>query len=159
MDRGVAAQSHVLGLAIAVIVGAATTGLVLSAVAGVAPPQHPVSMSATATADGDITLVHRGGDSIDVRTLHLDITIGGHSLTHQPPIPFFAATGFHGGPTGPFNSAADPHWTVGETAGVSIADTNTPHPRVGQRVVVRLYRSGTVVGVAHTTVTADSEPE
>lgn len=159
MNRGLASQSQVLGLAIAVVVTTATGGVLLSTVDAVTTPHHPVSVSGTATADGAVTLVHRGGNPVDVRSIRLEIVVGGQRLTHQPPIPFFAASGFRGGPTGPFNSAADPQWTVGETAGFEIASTNAPLPERGQRLVVRVYRSGSLIGVVHTTVTRGSEPE
>ena len=89
---------------------------------------------------------------MDIGSASVRVAVDGEPLTHQPPVPFFAARGFHGGPTGPFNVAADPSWTVGETASLRVAATNSPELRVGTTLTVRVLVDGQVVAVAETTV-------
>lgn len=91
------------------------------------------------TADGRLRLVHAGGDTVDVRELSVRVRVDGQSLSHQPPVPFFAAPGFRAGPTGPFNVAGDPRWGAGEAAAVRTASTNAPALSVGDRVRVALF--------------------
>jgi flagellin-like protein len=141
----------VLLVALTVALTAGVGGALLSETTPAEPPPT-VSLDCTADAGTDrVTCVHRGGDRLDARELELRITVGGESLTHQPPVPFFAARGFHAGPTGPFNSAADPGWTAGETAGIRLAATNRPGLVPGSRVTVRVAADG------HTVVTATVE--
>lgn len=103
----------------------------------------PVALSASASATDDrLTLVHEGGPPLDVRTLSITVAIDGVALAHQPPVPFFAATGFQAGPTGPFNAAASPRWSVGTRASVRLAGTNTPALEPGVTVTVRITRDG-----------------
>ncbi len=103
-----------------------------------APPR--VSMSASADAARDrIALTHRSGDSLAVSDLRIEIRIDGTPLREQPPVPFFAASGFESGPTGPLNSAADGTWRAGETGAVRIADTNSPQLTTGATVTVHVY--------------------
>ncbi len=99
-------------------------------------------ISADTTAEGEVLLTHEGGDPIDVREIRVQLSIDGTPLTHQPPVPFFSTTGYEAGPTGPFNSAADPTWDVGETASVTISESNTPAPESGDTLTVELYRDG-----------------
>ena len=70
------------------------------------------------------------------------VRVDGDPLRHQPPVPFFSARGFRPGPTGPFNAAADPTWTVGERASVRLASTNHPRIVAGARVTVELRYDG-----------------
>jgi FlaG/FlaF family flagellin (archaellin) len=137
-DRGFAPVAVVVLLALTValagVVGAAVVGGVASA------PADPTATSLSLSVDGEtVRLLHRGGDEIDVRELRLRVSVGGERLRHQPPVPFFAAAGFESGPTGPFNAAADPRWTAGETASFAVAGTNDPAPVAGATVRVRLF--------------------
>jgi hypothetical protein len=131
-----------LTVSLAAAVGAATVASL---------PDDGASVTATSlslSVSGDrLTLTHRGGDALDVRTLRIRVSIDGTPLAHQPPVPFFAARGFRGGPTGPFNVASDPTWTAGESASVRLAETNHPSLAPGSRVVVRVFREGVVVAV------------
>jgi hypothetical protein len=77
-----------------------------------------------------------------VRRLAVRVTVAGTPLRHQPPVRFFAARGFRAGPTGPFNAAADPAWTAGETASLRLASTNAPGIDPDDRVVVRVLVDG-----------------
>lgn len=97
-----------------------------------------VTIEGAATADGTVLLEHTGGAAIDVRRLDVSVTVDGAPLRYEPPVPFFSARGFYSGPTGPFNSAADPAWTAGELAGFSVAGTNDPPLVPGSEVVVGL---------------------
>jgi flagellin-like protein len=121
-----------LTLASAVAVGA------FDAVQRTDVPQ--VRFEATADAStGQVALVHAGGDAVDVRALRVVVSIDGTPLARQPPVPFFSASGFMPGPTGPFNAAADSTWTAGERASVRLAGTNQPRLTAGSHVVVELY--------------------
>lgn len=125
-----------------VLVAVVLAAILGAGVAAFGMPENPPRTTVTATADADedrIALTHVGGETLDVTELTVRITIDGVELAHQPPVPFFAATGFESGPTGPFNSAADPRWTAGETAGVRLAGTNAPQLTPGAHVTVTIY--------------------
>jgi len=101
----------------------------------------PASLSLTADADEDsLRFRHRGGRTLDTESLRLVVTVSDERLAHQPPIPFFAAKGFHSGPTGPFNTGASSRWAAGERAGFRIATTNAPLLDDGDRVTVAVFR-------------------
>lgn len=115
---------------------------------------EPVVISVTATAeDSALWFRHEAGPPIDVRTVSLRLRIDGIAATHQPPIPFFAATGFASGPTGPFNPATDPVWSVGETTSLRLAGSNHPPLRSGSTVEVTIVRDGLPIVRARTTAT------
>jgi FlaG/FlaF family flagellin (archaellin) len=117
------------------------------------PDTQRVSLSASANATADrIALTHRGGDTLTVSDLRLEIHVAGEPLAKQPPIPFFAASGFESGPTGPFNPATDGEWASGQTATLRIAGTNSPQPQPGDQVTIHLYTEGQKL--ATVTVTA-----
>jgi hypothetical protein len=106
-------------------------------------PGPPSVAAVTLSVDGErIVLANRAGDSLDVRRLDVVIRVDGTPLRHQPPIPFFSASGFRPGPTGPFNAAADPVWEPGERASLRVASTNRPTVRAGDRVTVDLRYEG-----------------
>mgnify|MGYP006284853455 FL=1 len=109
-------------------------------------------LSLEATADGEVTLTHEAGDSIDVGDVTVTVRVDGTPLSDQPPVPFFSAAGFEPGPTGPFNSAADPTWTVGESASFTIDAENTPSPQPGEELVVTVTRDGRQIARASTSV-------
>lgn len=121
-----------LAVVLAAGVGAALTGPSL--------PAEPrfTSVEGEALADGTVSLEHAGGAAIDVRRLDVAVTVDGDPLRYQPPVPFFSTRGFYGGPSGPFNAAADPAWTTGEHATFRVAGTNSPTLDPGAEVVVRL---------------------
>lgn len=122
---------------------------------GFAPPEPPGQVVVEVTADsatGRVAFVHVAGPPLDVRTLTLRVEIGGEPLVHQPPVPFAAAMGFNGFPTGPFNPAADPGWEAGETASFRVAGTNDPPLAPGVTLTVTVVRDGLPVAEASTTV-------
>ena len=142
------ASAPVVGVVMLVLATAITAGIVTAGLSGVAPASPPPQAAFSLAVDGDtnrITIRHLGGDAIDVRELSLHVQVNGTPLSQQPPVPFFAAAGFRAGPTGPFNSAADPRWQPGESASVRVASTNTPEIGIGSSVVVRLVIEGIVV--------------
>lgn len=106
-------------------------------------------------ADGDdssITIEHVAGDAIDVEALSVTIAVNGTPLSEQPPVPFVGARGYEGTPDGPFNARADPEWTAGERASVSVAETNAPTLAGGDSVTVTMVVDGTRVAELETTV-------
>ncbi|MFB6242981.1 MAG: hypothetical protein ABEH80_02685, partial [Halobaculum sp.] len=118
---------------------------------GATVPSEPTVVRLDASTVGrEVRLSHRGGGRLDVRAVRLVVTVAGDPLRHQPPVPFFAADGFRGGPTGPFNTGSDRWWAVGETASFRVASTNHPVPSPGDRVRVRLYREDLLVATAAT---------
>lgn len=135
-----------LTVTLAVVVGATVAGSV-----GEEPgPRATFSLRVDSRADW-IAIEHRGGDAVDVRELSVRISIDGRPLDRQPPVPFFATSGFVSGPTGPFNPADDPNWTAGERASLAIADTNAPTIEPGDEVRVQLVVDGRVVADLATT--------
>lgn len=118
------------------------------------PDQNqPIVIAVTATAtDGRITVAHESGPPIDVREISVRVEIEGTPLTYQPPVPFFAAKGFHGGPTGPFNSAAGPRFGAGETASFRVAATNSPSMTEGDSLTVRMSRGEIRIASATTRI-------
>lgn len=154
-NRAVAPALGVVLLTVCCVVAACTLAAGAFAVGGDALGHAGVdtaAVAATASADGTVTLTHRSGRPLDVRTLDARVSVNGRSLDAQPPIPFVGARGFAGAPTGPFNAAANATWTVGETASFRVASTNAPALHAGDSVVVRLVRDGRVVATARTRV-------
>jgi len=150
-DRGVSTLVGSVALlaltvTLAVVVGATVAGSV-----GEEPgPRARFSLHVDSRADR-IAIEHRGGDAIDVRDLSVRISVDGRSLDRQPSVPFFAASGFVSGPTGPFNLASDPNWTAGERASLAIADTNAPTIKSGDEVRVKLVVDDQIVADLATT--------
>ncbi len=140
------ALSSVLGVVLLVAITVLTAAAVGVTVFGAAPTagaptRAAFELRADASADR-VTLVHRGGGTVAVSDLRVRIRIDGRPLTHQPPVPFFAATGFESGPTGPFNTAAADDWQAGERASVRLASTNDPPLAPGSQVTVELFLDG-----------------
>lgn len=137
------ALSPVIGTVLVLVVTllvAGAAGASLLDMASLEEPPEPVSLSASAESETNtITLVHEAGPPLDVRDLDIKIVIDGRPLFHQPPIPFVGARGFAGAPSGPFNAAADPAWTAGESASVRLADTNRPLLDDGESVSVVVF--------------------
>lgn len=139
-----------LTVLLAAAVGAGTLGTAVDAAPEGAGDN--VVLSVTADADGTVRLLLRAGTPLDTEDIRVRVLVEGERLAHQPPVPFFAAEGFHGGPTGPFNPAADSRWEVGQAATFRVASTNRPALAAGHTVTVRLYRGGRPVATAETTV-------
>jgi FlaG/FlaF family flagellin (archaellin) len=124
------------------VVLAATVGAGALALSDPPAPSEPTVLSLSADAGGRVALTHEAGAPLAVESVSVRVSVDGEPLHHQPPVPFFAATGFEGGPTGPFNVAADDRWEAGETASFEVAGTNAPTPSPGATLEVRVYSSG-----------------
>ena len=132
---------------------ASVVGMAVGAYGTDAPtPRVDLTASADATADS-ITITHRQGESLDIEALDLQIRIDGQPLDHQPPVPFFAAEGFHSGPTGPFNSASTDPWSAGESATLRLASTNAPLLSEGSTVTIELTHDRAVLATLTVTAT------
>lgn len=143
-DRGVSTVVGIVVLvAITVVLAGVFGAMVLSRSPETATPQAAFALTTDSTTQ-TITLTHQSGTALDPETLRLQIAVDGEPITHQPPVPFFAATGFMGGPTGPFNSAYDGNWTAGQSASLRLASTNTQF-QPGTAVTVRLYTDDQLV--------------
>lgn len=137
----IASITVVLAAILVTTVGTAAIGGPMSTT-GAGDTASFTRISADASADGEVRLTHEGGDSIDVRDVRVKLSIAGTPLDYQPPVPFFSTRGFEPGPTGPFNSAATPEWSAGQTTSVTISETNAPDPEPGAELTIELYRDG-----------------
>jgi len=147
MDRAVA---PVVGVALLLAITVLAASAVGTAVLVLETPDEPTSAAVSLSADAEadrLRFTHRGGDTLNVSRLSLSITVDGTPLAEQPPVPFFAATGFVSGPTGPFNSGGDTTWRAGETAGFRLASTNSPTIDEGDQVTARIAREKQTVVV------------
>ncbi|MFB6127232.1 MAG: type IV pilin N-terminal domain-containing protein [Halolamina sp.] len=138
---------------VALTVGLAAT-VALAVPTDATPPEPATASLSLSVVDDEIAVTHQGGQALDVRDLRLAVTVDGDALAHQPPVPFFSATGFAPGPTGPFNSAADPRWTAGEAATVTVAGSNQPTLDPGATVRLRVWSGETLVADSTATVQA-----
>lgn len=142
--------------------------VVLAAVAGLAvvstSPEtvtradvpEPIVLSASAAIDAEdetvrIVLVHEGGPALDVREVEVRISVDGTRLVHQPPVPFYGASGFASFPSGPFNPVADPHWELGERASLEVTGDNAEVVSQGSTVRVEIYRDDLPIATTQTT--------
>jgi FlaG/FlaF family flagellin (archaellin) len=147
------ATSPVVGVALLVLVTAILAAGLGAAVLGTVPAEPPPQTRLSISVDGDrLRVVHQAGDTLDVRRMEVHVAVNGTRLAHQPPVPFFAATGFEPGPTGPFNSASDPEWEVGEVGTLTVAGTNSPAIRPGATVRVTVVSGGYLVAETDVTV-------
>lgn len=135
------ATSPVVAVAVLLAITVAGVAGVGAATLEMAPPDERTSSSVGLSVDASanrLTLIHRGGSTIHASNASVRVTVGGRPLAHQPPVPYFAAAGFRGAPTGPFNSGADPRWTPGERTTIEVASTNAPAIESGDVVTVRI---------------------
>lgn len=149
------AASSVVGVVVLVgvtVLVAASVGTVATVDPGGTVPLAHLTLSADAGSDR-VALTHEGGETLDVAALSVTVSVDGTDLAHQPPVPFFAATGFESGPTGPFNVASDDDWSAGETAGFRLASTNDPQLSEGARVEVVVATGRGVIARLETTAT------
>lgn len=141
-------------LAVVLLVGATALGAVTVAAAlPDGPPDMPARALLSLSVDPGtdrIAIRHEGGDALEPAAVGLHVTVDGDPIAHQPPVPFFAATGFISGPTGPFNSATKGEWTAGEVGSLRLASTNTEIP-LGGTVRVRVSVRGRTVAALTTT--------
>jgi flagellin-like protein len=148
------ALSPVVGTVLLLVVTLVLAGAVGTLALDTTVPREPTRAALTVSADADadrLVLLHRSGDPLPVERLSVAVRVDGTPLDHQPPVPFFAATGFRPGPTGPFNSATNETWTPGERTGMELAGTNDPLLDPGDRVLVRVRLDGRLVAEVSTT--------
>ncbi|UIP00715.1 type IV pilin N-terminal domain-containing protein [Halobaculum sp. CBA1158] len=136
-DRGAA---PVVAVALLVACTVALSAVVGATALSAEPTDPPPVASIDLAVDGDtLTFTHRGGDALDAREIRIVVAVDGRPLDRQPSVPFFSRRGFRSAPTGPFNPAADPRWTAGETAAFAVAGTNRPRVRAGAVVEASLF--------------------
>jgi hypothetical protein len=128
----------VVALTVLIVVVAATVILGV----GSTPEPTPTAALDLSVEGNTIEITHTSGETLDVRRLSMQISVDDEPLEEQPPVPFFSAPGFAPGPTGPFNSASDPKWEVGQTASLTVAATNRPTIGSGSTVSVRIDTEG-----------------
>lgn len=148
------ATAPVIGVVILIGLTVALGAGVAVLVGGISSNEAPVDVRMTGTFDpetNEISLRHRGGEVLPVADTDLHVRIDDEPLAHQPPIPFFAAKGFSGGPTGPFNPASDATWAAGEVGTLRIAGTNDPVPTTDSTVEVRVVLREQVVATVDLT--------
>ena len=144
--RALAPVAAVLLFAVTVLLAGVTVTALATGVASTdLSPAPMAAMTCSADADsGTLAFTHRGGNPLDPTRLRLRVSVDGDPLVHQPPVPFFAASGFESGPTGPFNRGWAGRWTAGTTASLSLAGTNSELGR-GDSVRLRLWSDDTLV--------------
>lgn len=150
MARAVSPVVGVVAVIGITVLLATTVGLIATAT-----PEAPAPVATfelTVEGEGDrISLTHRGGDRLTVEELRITVAIEGEPLAFQPPVPFFAASGFAPGPTGPLNVASDGDWQAGETGTFELAGTNHPRPSPGDTGTVTIATDTAVVDEVETT--------
>lgn len=156
MSRAVSTTLGVLLLTALTLVFATVAGVAVVATERPADVPEPVVLSASATVDTDdetvqVVLVHEGGPHLDVREIDVRIAADGDRLVHQPPVPFYSASGFASFPSGPFNPVTDPRWEPGERAGLVITGENAEPVVPGGTVKIEVYRDDLPIAVVETT--------
>lgn len=149
MDRAVSPVVAIVLLVGITVVGAAGVASVATGLDGRVDATAAPTLAVSADADGQaITVIHRGGAALDLENHTMRIRVDGEALAHQPPVPYFAAEGFQGTPTGAFNSGGDAVLSPGDEATLRLASTNAPHVAAGDRVRVRFLSDGRRVAQA-----------
>ena len=142
--RALAPVGAMVLIALAVVLAGGVAAGTLSAAGPTDPP--PTASLSLAVEGEQVTVTHQSGEPVPVAALDVHVTVNGEPLAHQPPVPFFSATGFRPGPTGAFNAASGTdRLTAGESASFRVAGSNDPALGAGDEVEVRLtVRGGTV---------------
>lgn len=138
-DRAVSPVLAVVLLVGLTVMVAALVGTFLFGQAAALDGPAPRATFSIDAAGDTISIVHERGDAVAVGPLRVEVAVDGEPLARQPPVPFFAAAGFEGGPTGPFNPSSDGNWTAGERASFRVAGTNAPAPEPGAELTVDLF--------------------
>lgn len=131
-------------LALTVCLAAVVLATVGSVPLGSSPPQAAFELEVDAASDR-VALEHVAGDPLPVNETSLVVAVNGEALAFQPPVPFFSADGFRGGPTGPINPSWGPTWRPGDTGSFRLASTNRPPIDEGDRVAVTVAVDGRTV--------------
>jgi len=157
VTRAVSTVLGVLLLTALTVVLAGTASLVVLDTAPVADepgPTLPVELEASVNAGPNetrVVLLHESGPTLDVRRIDVRISVDGTPLVHQPPVPFYSASGFGSFPSGPFNPSADPRWELGERAILEVTGENEAQVREGTTVRIELYRDDLPLARVETT--------
>lgn len=139
-----------VGTAVLLAATVAGAGFALEDAASTEPA--PTATFSSSASNDRLAVVHEGGEPLDTETLTLRISVDGEPLAHQPDVPFFSQRGFRPGPTGPFNTASDSTWTVGERASLRVAQSNQPTLEPGATVEIRVVAEETEIARLTTTV-------
>ena len=148
------AVAPVIGVVILVAMTVTLAAGVLIIVGDMVPPDPPPAVVFEGTVDvaeAEFSILHQQGQDLQMEHVGLSISVDDQPLAHQPPVPFFAATGFASGPTGPFNPAATDTWTAGERGTIQLASTNEPLPNENSTVVVEVSYQEYVIGTVELT--------
>ena len=109
-------------------------------IGGPSTPESSPAVAVELSVDGStLTLTQTHGEPLDIEQLSMEITVDGQPLEQQPPVPFFAASGFESKSTGAFNPSGSTELAVGESASLTVASTNSPTIEPGARVSITLY--------------------
>ncbi|MFW6382472.1 MAG: archaellin/type IV pilin N-terminal domain-containing protein [Haloferacaceae archaeon] len=166
-DRAVVPVVATLLLCALVVVSAATIGVVfvgpgVGGAGGAGGSDRPADPADSTAVDLSVegrtfTFTHTHGDPLDVEDLSLRIRVDGEPLAKQPPIPFFSASGFDPGPSGPFNTGSSGEWRAGESASFTLTKTtNSPPIEPGSTVEARFYTDDDVPIITVETVATAS---
>lgn len=151
MPRAVSPVVGVLLLTAVTVVLAAVLGAATVSTAPPPEPTTPFTLSASVdAATGRLVLTHEAPEPLDVRAIRLRVAVDGERLPHQPDLPFYSAPGFGTFPTGPFNPSADPTWSRGEPASLTMTGQNADRLEPGATVRVELHRDGLPVAATET---------
>lgn len=150
------AIAPVVGVVSLLVVVAALGGVAAAVVPGSVAEQQPgptMTIDLEADAGGNISFTHVGGASINVTELTVRIHLDGEAIPHQPDFEKQRQTGFLGFHGGPFNPSTDPEWRVGETASVTLANSNGAEDLTpGTLVTAEFYVEGALVLTVETNV-------
>ncbi len=148
------ATVHVIGTLLLVVVTVVLAVTLSTAVLGGASAPEPAATAALdLSVDGETLIVtHTDGEPLDIEGVSMEIAVDNEPLDEQPPVPFFAASGFESGPTGAFNPAGSTELVVGESASLTVASTNSPTIEAGTTVTVTLYDGSNRLLETETTV-------
>lgn len=141
-NRGLAPVIGVIALVAVTVILAGTVWMFTAAMVPIGTLPTAVFEGSILVEHREITLRHVRGDELQMEAVDLVVHVEGEPLAHQPPVPFFAATGFDSGPTGPFNPAATNIWSAGEVGTFRLASTNDPIPSFHDSVTVRIDYEG-----------------
>lgn len=134
-----------LGSVLLVVVTILLAVALTTAVIGESSTPDPSSTVALElSVDGStLTVTQTAGEPLDIEALSMQVAVDGEPLEYQPPVPFFFADGFVPESTGAFNPSGSTELTVGESASLTVAETNSPAIEAGSTVTVTLYEGQT----------------
>lgn len=143
-ERGIAPVTGVALLTVVVVALAGVVVTVIPANPGANPAVFDVSMTVEPTEEDrwKVTLIHEGGEPIDLEGIDISLHVDGVALTHQPSLPLGSQRGYYGFGGAAFNTETDNDWSPGERGWFVVAGTNDPDIDPDSRVTARLVRDG-----------------